>query len=83
MFDHEDEGGGGVKIFENLTTWYMDDPYPHICIYYVAELQIFPLELTFTKEFLITSLISRKNFSLALKYFIPLSHRTHCSQFIS
>ena len=55
----------------------------HVCIYYVAELQILPLELTFTKEFIITSLISRKNFSLALKYFIPHSHRTHCSQFIS
>ena len=25
MFDHE--GGGGVKISENLTTWYMDAPY--------------------------------------------------------
>ena len=24
MFDHE--GGGGVKISENLTTWYMDGP---------------------------------------------------------
>ena len=24
MFDHE--GGGGVKISENLTTWYIDAP---------------------------------------------------------
>ena len=28
MFDHD--GGGGVKIFENLTTWYMDAPYRKI-----------------------------------------------------
>ena len=25
-FDHEMGGRGGVKISENLTTWYMNDP---------------------------------------------------------